>query len=60
MRSFGRAPCKALRELCREPLVELYIKLLVEFLVELLAELLVKLWQLGKLIIDFSFKLKLL
>ena len=60
MRSLGRAPCRALRELRREPLVELYAELLAEPLAELLIELLVKLWQLGKLIIESSFKLELI
>jgi len=60
MRSLGRAPCRGLRELHREPLVELHAELPAEPLAELLAEPLVKLWQLGKLIIEPSFKLELL
>ena len=40
MRSLGRAPCRALRELRREPLAELCAELLAEILVEILAELL--------------------
>jgi hypothetical protein len=38
MRSLGRAPRRALRELRREPLAELRAELLAEILAEILAE----------------------
>jgi len=38
MRSLSRAPCRALRELCREPLVELYAEALVELCIEPMVE----------------------
>ena len=38
--SLSTAPCRALRELRREPLAELRVELLVEILAEILAELL--------------------
>jgi len=61
MRSFSRAPCTALRELYREPLIELCIELCAELCAELLIKPLVELrTKLGKLIIEFSFKLELL
>jgi len=43
MRNYGKALCRALRELSREFLVKYYAKLLVEFLVELLIEFYAKL-----------------
>jgi hypothetical protein len=45
MLSLGRASFRALRELCREPLVELHAELLAELLAEPLVELYAEPWQ---------------